>query len=425
MRGTKKIAAVLSLGLGLSVLSGCGLVVKTDEAIAREAAETRGIVLVEGDSGIKVTLGEVLDDYEKMEATWRQQYGEETFEYLAPQLEQEKISIMDTKMRTQLMELKADELNIPKETPAMITEYESIIKGNVEASGGQAKYDQLLKDAGFTEASYKDEVLRGLRLEALLAEVTKDLSVTAEEITKYYEENKATDFTVQPSATIYHIFFGKPDDAAAETKAKEAKAKLDGGAVFADIAKEYGQDDSKNDGGLLGNFPWDTEELGADFMAEAKKLNDGQISDPVKTSFGWHIIKVEDVTREARVQPLTEKVKGDDGVEITLEEQIRSLLLSDKKNARTAELLDEWEAQYNVKRYPERIPMEYEVEEPAVTTPGASTTGTATTGAATTAPATTVPAATTAPATTLPAATTTPAATTAPAAATTPSTTTP
>ena len=419
MRGTKKIAAVLSLGLGLSVLSGCGLVVKTDEAIAREEAETRGIVLVEGDAGIKVTLGEVLDDYEKMEATWRQQYGEETFAYLAPQLEQEKISIMDTKMRTQLMELKADEMNIPKETPSMITEYEAIIKGNVEASGGQAKYDQLLKEAGFTEATYKDEVLRGLRLEALLDEVTKDLAVTAEEITKYYEENKATDFTVQPSATIYHIFFGKPDDAAAETKAKEAKAKLDGGAVFADIAREYGQDDSKNDGGLLGNFPWDTEELGADFMAEAEKLNDGQISGPVKTSFGWHIIKVEDVTREARVQPLTEKVKGDDGVEVTLEEQIRSLLLSDKKNTRTAELLDEWEAQYHVKRYPERIPMEHQVEEPAVTTPGASTSGTATS-----APVTTVPAATTAPAATTTPATTAPA-TTVPVTTTTPATTTP
>ena len=77
MIGLKKIAAVLAVGMSLSVFAGCGLVVKTEEAIAREEAEKRGVVLAEGD-GIKVTLGEVLDDYEKLMVSWTAQYGEET-----------------------------------------------------------------------------------------------------------------------------------------------------------------------------------------------------------------------------------------------------------------------------------------------------------------------------------------------------------
>lgn len=415
MTGLKKIAAVLTMGMSLSVFAGCGLVVKTDEAIARDEEKVRGVVLVEGDKGIKVTLGEVMDDYEMMLAGWTAQYGEENMEFLIGQLEQQKIQVMDSKMRNQLMEIKADEMSISKDSPELIKEYEETVKSNVEASGGQEKYDKLLAEKGFTAETYKAEVIKGLRIEKLLEEVTKDIMVEDPEINTYYEENKATDFTVSPGAKLYHIFFGKPDDATAEGKAKEAKAKLDGGADFAAIAKEYGQDSSKNEGGLLGTYPWDTQELGADFMAEAKKLTEGQISEPVKTSFGWHIIKVTDVVKEATVQQLTDKVTGEDGVERTVRDEIKNLLISNKKNKKIADLLDEWEAEYHVKRYPERIPMEHQPD-PATTTPTDTTAPTATTTPAGTTPAgTTVPASTTTPTgTTVPASTTVPSGTTTP-----------
>ena len=381
MIGLKKIAAVLAVGMSLSVFAGCGLVVKTEEAIAREEAEKRGVVLAEGD-GIKVTLGEVLDDYEKLMVSWTAQYGEETMKSLAAQFEQQKIQIMDTKLRNQLMVKKADELKIPTDSPEMIQEYEKIVKDAVAELGSQAEYDKTLSNAGYTADSYKQEVLKGLRLEKLLEEVTKDITVSEAEINEYYEKNKATTYTKQPGATMYHIFFGKPDDAGAEAKAKEAKAKLDGGAKFEDIAKEYGQDDSAKEGGLLGTFPWDTQELGADFVAEAKKLTEGQISGPVKTSFGWHLIKVTNVLSAAKVLVLTDKVTGDDGVERTVKEEIETTLKSSKKNEKVAALLDEWEAQYNVKRYPERIPMEHQTK-PETTQPGTTTPAPTSQGATT------------------------------------------
>ncbi len=400
MTKLRKAAVALTAVLSLNLLAGCGLVVKTDEAIARDEAERRGIVLVEGD-GIQVTLGEVEDEYDVLYQSWLAQYGEEGMKTLAPQLEQQKIQIMDNKMRTQLMQKKADDLNIPAQSEEMDQEYEEIIAENIESAGGQEKFDELLETNGYTMETYKAEVMMGLRLEKLLEDSTTDVTVSDAEIQEYYDENKEADFTEVPGATIYHIFFGKPDDAAAEAKAKEAKVKLDGGAVFSDIAKEYGQDSSAQSGGLLGNYPYDTKELGADFMAEAEKLAEGEISQPVKTSFGWHIIHVTDVIREERVQGLDEEIQGDDGTKRPLREEIRDLILRDKKNARIAELLDEWEAEYSVKRYPERIPMEYATETPETTQPaatGGSTQPTATEPAATepaaTEPASTEPAAT-------------------------------
>lgn len=400
MTKLRKAAVALTAVLSLNLLAGCGLVVKTDEAIARDEAERRGIVLVEGD-GIQVTLGEVEDEYDVLYQSWLAQYGEEGMKTLAPQLEQQKIQIMDNKMRTQLMQKKADDLNIPAQSEEMDQEYEEIIAENIESAGGQEKFDELLETNGYTMETYKAEVMMGLRLEKLLEDSTTDVTVSDAEIQEYYDENKEADFTEVPGATIYHIFFGKPDDAAAEAKAKEAKVKLDGGAEFSDIAKEYGQDSSAQSGGLLGNYPYDTKELGADFMAEAEKLAEGEISQPVKTSFGWHIIHVTDVIREERVQGLDEEIQGDDGTKRPLREEIRDLILRDKKNARIAELLDEWEAEYSVKRYPERIPMEYATETPETTQPaatGGSTQPTATEPAATepaaTEPASTEPAAT-------------------------------
>ena len=79
-----------------------------------------------------------------------------------------------------------------------------------------------------------------------------------------------------------------------EDKAKEIKAKIEGGAKFEDVAKESSQDTSSRDqGGELGSFNLG-DGLVKEFEETAFKLEPGKLSDPVKTSFGWHIIKVDE-----------------------------------------------------------------------------------------------------------------------------------
>lgn len=78
-----------------------------------------------------------------------------------------------------------------------------------------------------------------------------------------------------------------------EEKAKELHAKIVAGADFAQLAKENSTDTgSKDQGGVLGYFGHG--QMVPEFEAAAFKLEKGQISEPVHTNFGWHIIKVDD-----------------------------------------------------------------------------------------------------------------------------------
>jgi peptidyl-prolyl cis-trans isomerase C len=78
-----------------------------------------------------------------------------------------------------------------------------------------------------------------------------------------------------------------------EDKAKELHAKIVAGADFAQLAKENSTDTgSKDQGGVLGYFGHG--QMVPEFEAAAFKLEKGQVSEPVHTNFGWHIIKVDD-----------------------------------------------------------------------------------------------------------------------------------
>src|SRR5499427_6405158 len=92
---------------------------------------------------------------------------------------------------------------------------------------------------------------------------------------------------------------------ATEGEAKDIEAQLKNGADFAALAKEKSKDPGAAEGGDLGYFTKD--QMVPEFAEAAFKLDKGQISDPVKTQFGWHIIKVED--KRTKQLPVFDKVK--------------------------------------------------------------------------------------------------------------------
>ena len=93
---------------------------------------------------------------------------------------------------------------------------------------------------------------------------------------------------------------------ATEDEAKAIEAELKKGADFATLAKEKSKDPGAAEGGDLGYFTKD--QMVPEFAEVAFKLDKGQISDPVKTQFGWHIIKVED--KRTKPTPTFDEVKA-------------------------------------------------------------------------------------------------------------------
>jgi peptidyl-prolyl cis-trans isomerase C len=123
-------------------------------------------------------------------------------------------------------------------------------------------------------------------------------SVTDEEMQKVYDE-AAKSMTAEEEVHARHILVESEDEA------KAINEQLKAGADFATLAKEKSKDPGAADGGDLGYFV--KGQMVPEFSEVAFKMYPGQVSNPVKTQFGWHIIKVED--RRTRPMPEFEKVK--------------------------------------------------------------------------------------------------------------------
>ncbi|MCF8030406.1 MAG: SurA N-terminal domain-containing protein [Desulfohalobiaceae bacterium] len=137
--------------------------------------------------------------------------------------------------------------------------------------------------------------------------------VPEEDIRRYYERNKQ-DFQQKEEVKVRHILFSLQGNATEET-AQEARQRMlrlreriqAGEMDFASAAKKHSQGPSASQGGSLG---WVAQgETLAPFQKAAFSLEPGQISDPVRTRKGWHLIKVED-RREGGVKPL-DQVKNE------------------------------------------------------------------------------------------------------------------
>jgi peptidyl-prolyl cis-trans isomerase C len=137
-----------------------------------------------------------------------------------------------------------------------------------------------------------------LLMESLLA-VEAKAAVTDTAMRKVYDD-AAKEMAAEEEVSARHILVETED------QAKAVLADLKKGGDFAAIAKEKSKDPgSKENGGDLGFFSKD--QMVPEFAEVAYKLNKGQLSDPVKTQFGWHIIKVED--KRKKQLPEFDKVK--------------------------------------------------------------------------------------------------------------------
>ena len=128
------------------------------------------------------------------------------------------------------------------------------------------------------------------------------VQLTDKEVEDYYNSNRATKFTTPKQAKVRYVMVRL--DAVADAKQKEAAqvranrivAEARGGKSFAELAKKESQDPSAEKGGEIGwlNQGQLPEALDKQIFALAK----GEISEPIETPVGFHIVKVEDIKEE-------------------------------------------------------------------------------------------------------------------------------
>jgi peptidyl-prolyl cis-trans isomerase C len=137
-----------------------------------------------------------------------------------------------------------------------------------------------------------------LLMDALLGQEGK--AAATEEAEKKVYEDAAKQIAGEQEIHARHILVETEDEA------KAVKAELDKGADFAELAKKKSKDPGASDGGDLGFFTKD--QMVPEFSEAAFKLDPGKVSDPVKSQFGWHIIKVEE--KRNRKAPDFDQVKA-------------------------------------------------------------------------------------------------------------------
>ncbi len=148
---------------------------------------------------------------------------------------------------------------------------------SLEQQEGKSRLASLLKDQGLTTSDLQGLVSRLLLLQKVERTVVSE-QLTDDRLRQLYEENKLQ-FTQLHAA---HILVQSRKEAA--KIANEATPEN-----FAKLATEFSKDPgSAKNGGDLGVIP--AGQLDKDFVAAALKLSPGQISEPVHTTFGWHVI---------------------------------------------------------------------------------------------------------------------------------------
>ncbi len=185
----------------------------------------------------------------------------------------------------------ADEAEVAKSVESVVQKY-----------GGKEELSELLKQTGTDFDTFTREISNDFRITAYVDKiVAKDVKVNEEDLKKIFAANP-DQYAKQESVHAKHILI-KVDDPSQDAA---AKAKIEAlyqeatkpGADFAALAKKDSQCPSAAQGGDLGSFPRGA--MVPEFEQAAFSMKPGEISKPVKTQFGYHIIKVEEHTEGAK-----------------------------------------------------------------------------------------------------------------------------
>lgn len=326
MKNVKKIIAVAIVGMLTVALSGCTLVQKTQAGINNTVLAT-----VNSD---KITRADLEARMKSTENQLEQQYGADytTNSTAESQLSEAKKQMLTNMETEKLLLQKAKSLNLVPTDATLTAE----VKTQYDKLRAQDQYKKdsdwkaALAQSGYTDASLKAQMKNSAILTKVTDYMTKNVKVTDKQITDYYNKNPLL-YTEKPNTIhLAHILV------ATKAAADSIEAQLTKGADFGTLAKQDSTDTgSKTSGGDLGEHDQtnsdQSNQLDATFMAAALKLKAGEISAPVQTQYGFHIIKC--VSRND--YPVKK-------LDATLKATVKATVLDKSKQAKYTKTLASW-----------------------------------------------------------------------------------
>jgi foldase protein PrsA len=314
---TRLIALVAALALGLAA-AGCG---GGDDDDSQSSDVPADAIAVVGDREIPKS------EYDRLLSQAQATYEAREQEFPAagtPEFAQLRNALVKSLVEQAQFEIAAEELDVTVTDEELETRLDQLKEQFF--GGDQQAYEKELENQGLTE----EQVLKDLRArmisEKVFAEVTSEVQVADEDIQAYFEENKAQ-FEEPASREVRHILVES------KARADQIHRQLANGGNFAKLAKQFSEDPASKDQG--GKYTAQQGASVAPFDKVAFNLDTGELSQPVKTQFGWHIIEAVGDVVPASTQKLSD-----------VEEQISTTLLEEKKNQRISEWVEELQARF-------------------------------------------------------------------------------
>lgn len=342
MKTWKKLVIVIVAGVATIGGVCLTMVEKTDEAIQKT------VVAVVNDEDI--TLGEVNGNLKGLYTTLETQYGSDYLKdsQIQSRVLYERQSMLSSLVQEKLMVLQAEKLGIVPSEDEINTQIGAKMESFKEYLGD--KYDEYIETYG--EGSVKEMFKSSIICEILQDYMTKDLSVSDEEVETYYNENK-NDYLNYGSANIKELSFKTEEEANVASEAiKNGTATFDAlyNEYVANVEKAEAEDATDEEKNLptasdLGKIGYNSTTYETTFMEAVKGITESKgVSGVINYNSKYVILQGDNVVAT------TEKPLDDE-----LKEEVKEKVLYNKKVDVMTEGLTAWEEEFNAKTYTDKL----------------------------------------------------------------------
>ncbi|MGG7179038.1 peptidylprolyl isomerase [Clostridium paraputrificum] len=333
MRKIKTYIAMALTGVMVLSFAGCNMIARTPESIQKTVIAKVGkekIRKADLDKMMQPTLDSL-----------KQQYGEdfENNAQIKDQLKQERINQLNALVDEKVLLQKAEDLGVKPTEEELKTEVDDRIKMFKESTKTEEAYQSFIKSYGYDDTTFPEFLKTQAIVGKVVDKIVEGVEVSEEEIETYYNENIDT-YKKEAGAEVTHMLFEGENG---EANAKAARARALAGESFKDIAEsdEFKANAKFED---LGHVNFENSGMVAEFEEAFKVLPAGEISQPVKTSFGWHVILNSAVNTEATTSPLEE-----------VKDKVKETILQQKQKTLYNEKLEEYRKEIGVKTYEDKL----------------------------------------------------------------------